>query len=152
MEIKKGTENFFTSTVQSLVDWSRKHSLSQYPFMTACCGLEYYAAQGSHNDISRFGVGVPKVSPTQADLLIVIGTVNHKMAPLVQEAYEKMLSPKWVISFGACASTGGFYQNYAVVQGVDQIIPVDIYIAGCPPRPEALLDGVHQLQELIQSK
>ena len=106
----------------------------------------------SHYDIARFGAEIPRFSPRQADLLFVVGTITHKMAPILKRVYEQMTEPKWVIAFGACASSGGFYQNYATLQGIDRIIPVDVYIAGCPPRPEAVLDGLLELQRMIQKE
>ena len=145
-------EGFMTTRLDSVANWSRKFSLFHYPFATACCSMEYMAAACSHYDIARFGAEVPRFSPRQADLLFVVGTINHKISPILKTVYEQMAHPKWVIAFGACASSGGFYQNYAVVQGIDRIIPVDAYIAGCPPRPEAVLDAVIELQNRIQEK
>ena len=142
---------FKTTTFDSVVNWSRKFSLFQYPFVTACCGMEYMAAACSHYDISRFGAEIPRFSPRQADVLWVVGTITHKMSPILKNIYDQMAEPKWVISFGACASSGGFYQNYSVLQGIDRLIPVDMYIAGCPPRPEAVLDGLIELQNSIQN-
>ena len=145
-------ETFVTSKLSDVINWARKYSLFQYPFVTACCGMEFMAVYGAHYDGARFGCEIPRFSPRQADLLFVVGTVNHKMAPILKRVYEQMAEPKWVIAFGACASSGGFYQNYAAVAGIDRIIPVDVYIAGCPPRPEAVLDGIIELQKLIQKK
>ncbi len=145
-------DNFVTSRLDDVINWSRKFSLFQYPFVTACCGMEFMAVYGPHYDGARFGSEIPRFSPRQADLLFVVGTVNHKMAPVLKLVYEQMAEPKWVIAFGACASSGGFYQNYAAVPGIDRIIPVDVFIAGCPPRPEAVLDGIIQLQKQIQNK
>ena len=145
-------EQMVTTKLTDLVNWSRKFSLFQYPFVTACCGMEYMATYGAHYDGARFGAEIPRFSPRQSDLLFVVGTVNHKMAPVLRRVYEQMADPKWVIAFGACASSGGFYQNYAAVPGIDRIVPVDVYIAGCPPRPEAVLEGIIQLQKLIQEK
>jgi len=144
-------DGFLTTTFDNVVNWSRKFSLFQYPFVTACCGMEYMAAACSHYDISRFGAEIPRFSPRQSDVLWVVGTITHKMTPVLKTVYEQMAEPKWVIAFGACASTGGFYQNYSVLQGIDRLIPVDIYIAGCPPRPEAVLDGLMELQDRIQN-
>jgi len=140
---------FKTTTFDSVVNWSRKFSLFQYPFVTACCGMEYMAAACSHYDMARFGAEIPRFSPRQADVLWVVGTITHKMSPILKTIYDQMADPKWVIAFGACASTGGFYQNYSVLQGIDRLIPVDLYIAGCPPRPEAVLDGLMELQNSI---
>lgn len=144
------SQGFISTKVDSVVNWARKYSLFQYPFVTACCGMEYMAAACSHYDIARFGAEIPRFSPRQADLLFVVGTISHKMAPVLKRVYEQMTEPKWVIAFGACASSGGFYQNYATLQGIDRVIPVDAYIAGCPPRPEAVLDAIIKLQNLIQ--
>ena len=144
-------DGFLTTTFDNVVNWSRKFSLFQYPFVTACCGMEYMAAACSHYDISRFGAEIPRFSPRQSDVLWVVGTITHKMTPVLKTVYDQMAEPKWVIAFGACASSGGFYQNYAVLQGIDRLIPVDIYIAGCPPRPEAVLDGLMELQDRIQN-
>lgn len=135
--------------VESVVNWARKNSLFQYPFVTACCGMEYMATAAARYDISRFGAEIPRFSPRQADLLWVVGTINHKLAPFLRRIYEQMPEPKWVMSFGVCASTGGFYDNYATVQGIDKIIPVDVYIPGCPPRPEQVIDGLLKLHEKI---
>ena len=144
-------DGFLTTTFDNVVNWSRKFSLFQYPFVTACCGMEYMAAACSHYDISRFGAEIPRFSPRQSDVLWVVGTITHKMTPVLKTVYEQMAEPKWVIAFGACASSGGFYQTYSVLQGIDRLIPVDIYIAGCPPRPEAVLDGLMELQDRIQN-
>jgi NADH-quinone oxidoreductase subunit B len=141
-----------TTRLESAVNWARKHSLFQYPFVTACCGMEYMATATARYDIARFGAEIPRFSPRQADLLWVVGTVNHKLAPFLRRIYEQMAEPKWVIAFGVCASTGGFYDNYATVQGIDKIIPVDVYIPGCPPRPEQVLDGLLKLQEKIEKE
>jgi len=135
--------------IQKAVNWSRKNSLFQYPFVTACCGMEFMSVSCSRYDIARFGAEFPRFSPRQADLLIVVGTIVQKQAPVLRRVFDQMADPKWVIAFGACASTGGFYQNYAVVDGIDNIIPVDVYIPGCPPRPEQVLDGLMMLQEKI---
>ncbi len=120
------------------------------PFATACCGIEFMGVVSSRFDISRFGAELVRFSPRQADLLLVMGTISYKEAPILKRIYEQMPSPKWVISMGACASSGGFYNNYGTVQGVDTIIPVDIYIPGCPPRPEQILDAIVKLQKKIQ--
>jgi len=141
-----------TTRLSDAVNWARKYSLFQYPFVTACCGMEYMATAASRYDIARFGAEIPRFSPRQADLIWVVGTVNHKLAPFLQRIYEQVSEPKWVISFGVCASTGGFYDNYATVQGIDKIIPVDIYIPGCPPRPEQVLDGLLELQQKIEEE
>jgi NADH-quinone oxidoreductase subunit B len=141
-----------TSKLASVVNWARKFSLFQYPFVTACCGMEFMSVTGSHYDTARFGAEVPRFSPRQADLMFVVGTVTHKQAPVLRMVYEQMTEPKWVIAFGVCASTGGFYDNYSTVPGIDHIVPVDVYIPGCPPRPEQVMDGLIQLQEKIQGE
>ncbi len=145
-------EQFLTSKLDSVVNWARKYSLFQYPFVTACCGMEYMAVNAPHYDQARFGAEIPRFSPRQSDVLWVVGTVNHKLGPVLKRVYEQMAEPKWVVAFGACAASGGFYQNYAVMPGIDRIIPVDVYIAGCPPRPEAVLEGIMALQRLIQEQ
>ncbi len=127
--------------------WARKFSLFTYPYATACCGMEYMSVAASRYDIARFGAEFPRFSPRQADMLMVIGTINIKQAPILRRVYDQMCEPKWVVSFGVCASSGGFYDNYAVLQGIDRIMPVDVYIPGCPPRPEQVLDGLILLQE-----
>ncbi len=149
MGLEQQLPGFITTRLQPAVNWARQYSLFQYPFVTACCGMEYMATACSRYDIARFGAEIPRFSPRQADLLFVVGTVNHKLAPFLRRVYEQMTEPKWVISFGVCASTGGFYDNYATVQGIDKIIPVDVYIPGCPPRPEQVLDALMLLQEKI---
>jgi NADH-quinone oxidoreductase subunit B len=138
--------------VKEVVAWGRKYSLWPMPYATACCGIEYMGVVSSYFDISRFGAELVRFSPRQADLLIVLGTINYKQAPILKRIYEQMCEPKWVISAGACASSGGFYNNYSVVQGIDEIIPVDVYVPGCPPRPEAILNAVMKIQEKIVSE
>lgn len=142
-------ESYVTTTLDAAIGWARKYSLFSYPFVTACCGMEFMAVSCSHYDTDRFGAALPRFTPRQADLLWVVGTITHKQAPVLRRVYEQMAEPKWVIAFGACASTGGFYDNYATVAGVDKIIPVDMYIPGCPPRPEAVLDALIKLQRDI---
>ena len=142
-------QGFFTSKLERAVAWARKYSLFNYPFVTACCGMEFMSTAASHYDLDRFGAGFPRFSPRQADVLFVVGTISHKMAPVLKTIYDQMCDPKWVVAFGVCTCTGGFYNNYATVQGIDTIIPVDIYIPGCPPRPETVLDGLMKLQEKI---
>jgi len=138
--------------VDDAVGWARKYSLFPYPFVTACCGMEYMSTSCSHYDLDRFGAAFPRFSPRQADLLMVVGTISHKIAPVLRRIYDQMASPKWVVAFGVCTCTGGFYDNYATVQGIDTIVPVDLYIPGCPPRPEAVLQGLMMLQAKIQSQ
>ena len=144
-----GGDNFLTSRLDKAIAWARKYSIFPYPFVTACCGMEYMSVASSHYDLDRFGAAFPRFTPRQADLLFVVGTISHKIAPLLKRVYDQMCEPKWVIAFGVCTCTGGFYDNYATVQGIDTIIPVDVYIPGCPPRPETLLQGIMMLQEKI---
>lgn len=141
---------WMTTRVDAALGWARKFSLFQYPFVTACCGMEYMATACSHYDVDRFGAGFPRFSPRQADVLFVVGTISHKLAPVLKRVYDQMTEPKWVVAFGVCTCTGGFYDNYATVMGIDTIISVDVYIPGCPPRPENVLDGLMKLQERIQ--
>ena len=142
--------DIITTRIDEVVKWGRKFSLWPMPFGTACCAIEFMGAVSSHFDISRFGAELVRFSPRQADLLLVMGTINYKQAPILKRIYEQMCEPKWVISMGACASSGGFYDNYSVMQGIDEIIPVDVYVPGCPPRPEQLLDAVVKLQQKLQ--
>jgi NADH-quinone oxidoreductase subunit B len=140
---------YFTTQISAFVNWARKNALWPLPFGTACCGIEYMAVVGSHYDVARFGAEVVRFSPRQADLLIVAGTITEKMAPVLKQIYEQMPEPKWVLSMGVCASSGGFYRAYHTVQGIQSIIPVDIYVPGCPPTPEAVIQGIMTLQEKI---
>jgi NADH-quinone oxidoreductase subunit B len=144
-----GSQVFLTTKFEALLDAARKNSLWPFPFGTACCAIEFMSVMMSHYDLSRFGAEVVRFSPRQSDLLLVAGTVTDKMAPVMVRIYEQMPEPKYVISMGACACTGGFYRAYHVVQGIDEFIPVDVYVPGCPPTPEALLQGVVRLQEMI---
>lgn len=143
-------DGIITTSVNAVLNWGRENSLWPLPFGTACCAIEFMSAVSSAYDISRFGAEVVRFSPRQSDLIIVAGTINYKQAPILKRVYDQMPDPKWVISMGVCASSGGFYDNYAVVQGIDEIIPVDIYIGGCPPRPEAVLDAIMKLQGRMQ--
>ncbi len=138
-----------TTSLNAAVGWSRKNSLWPMPMGLACCAIEMMAIVGARFDVSRFGAEVFRFSPRQADLMIVSGTVTKKMAPAVRVIYEQMPDPKWVIAMGACASSGGMYRSYSVVQGVDEILPVDIYLSGCPPRPESLIEGIMEIQGKI---
>jgi NADH-quinone oxidoreductase subunit B len=144
-------ETFTTSRLDDLIGWARKYSIFNYPFVTACCGMEYMSASSSHYDVDRFGAGLPRFSPRQADVLLVVGTISEKIAPVLLRVHEQMCNPKWVVAFGVCTCTGGFYNNYATVQGIDWVVPVDVYIPGCPPRPETFLDGLMKLQKKIAS-
>ena len=139
----------FTTKLDDLIAWGRKNSLWPLPYGTACCGIELMSVMGPKYDLARFGAEVVRFSPRQADLLLVAGTITEKMGPILVNIYEQMLEPKYVISMGACASSGGFYRSYHVMQGIDRVIPVDIFVPGCPPTPEAVLDGVIALQKLI---
>jgi NADH-quinone oxidoreductase subunit B len=145
-------DGWVTTRLEFLVNWSRAHSLWPMPFGTACCAIEFMATAASRFDLARFGMERLSYSPRQADVLICAGRVPYKLAPVIRRIYEQMPQPKWVISMGACASTGGMFDNYAVVQGIDTIIPVDVYVPGCPPRPEALMYGILMLQEKVMQQ
>lgn len=140
----------FTTRLEDFINWSRKNSLWPLPFGTACCAIEYMGVVGSHYDVSRFGAEVVRFSPRQSDCLLVLGTVVEKMGPILKQIYDQMLEPKWVIAVGVCASSGGFYRAYHVMQGIDEIIPVDVYVPGCPPTPEGIIYGMMKLQEKIK--
>ena len=142
-------DSFITTRLDAVVNWGRRNSLWPFPFGTACCGIEFMGTVSSVFDISRFGAELVRFSPRQADLLLIAGTITYKMAPVLRRIYEQMCEPRWVISIGACATSGGFYDCYCTVPGMDEVIPVDIYVAGCPPRPEAMLEAIVQLQKKI---
>jgi NADH-quinone oxidoreductase subunit B len=141
--------NFVTGNLENVVKWARKNSVWPATFGLACCAMEMMATGAANFDISRFGMEVFRASPRQADLMIVAGRVSQKMAPVLRQVYDQMMEPKWVISMGVCASSGGMFNNYAIVQGVDQIVPVDVYAPGCPPGPETLLRAIITLHEKI---
>jgi NADH-quinone oxidoreductase subunit B len=147
-----GGAGFFATSFDKVVGLARSHSMWPLPFATSCCGIEFMATMGSHYDLARFGSERPSFSPRQADMLMVMGTIAKKMAPVVKQVYLQMAEPRWVIAVGACASSGGIFDTYSVLQGIDRIIPVDVYVPGCPPRPEQILDGVMQLQELVRNE
>lgn len=148
---QKESAPFLFGPLEQLINWARKSSLWPAQFGLACCAIEMMSTAASRYDVSRFGMEVFRASPRQSDVLIVAGRVSQKMAPALRTVYDQMLEPKWVVAMGDCASTGGIYNNYAIVQGVDKIVPVDVYVAGCPPRPEALLDGLIMLQNKIMA-
>jgi NADH-quinone oxidoreductase subunit B len=150
--LRQGGDSFLTTTVDTVFNWGRKYSMFLYPFVTACCGMEFMSVAGPRYDVDRFGCALPRFSPRQSDLLMVVGTITHRQAPILKKVYDQMAEPKWVVAFGACTCSGGPYNNYAVVQGIDTIIPVDVYIPGCPPRPEAVLDGLMKLQARVQEE
>jgi NADH-quinone oxidoreductase subunit B len=143
--------NFLTGRLEDLVKWARRNSVWPATFGLACCAIEMMATGAAHYDLSRFGMEVFRASPRQADLMIVAGRVSQKMAPVLRQIYDQMMEPKWVISMGVCASSGGMFNNYAIVQGVDQIVPVDVYTPGCPPGPETLIHGILTLHEQIRT-
>ena len=143
-------DTVWATRLDAVMGWARKFSLFQYPFVTACCGMEFMAVSASHYDTDRFGAALPRFSPRQADMLMIVGTIVHKQAPVLRTVYDQMADPKWVVAVGACAVSGGFYQNYTSVPGADKVVPVDVYIPGCPPRPETILDALVKLQEKIQ--
>ena len=149
VEQKLGNMGVVTTTLENVVNWSRTNAMWPMLFGLACCAIEMMAAQAAHYDMSRFGMELMRASPRQSDLMIVAGRLSRKMAPVLRRIYDQMPEPKYVISMGACASVGGVFDNYAIVQGVDQVVPVDVFVPGCPPRPESLIYGLVQLQQKI---
>jgi NADH-quinone oxidoreductase subunit B len=147
--IESGDVGFATTRVDALLNWAKKYSLFQYPYVTACCAMEFMAMASPRFDMARFGAEAPRFSPRQADLLWVVGTISQRQAPALKRIYEQMADPKWVLAFGTCASCGGFYDNYTTLAGIDKVIPCDVYVPGCPPRPEAVIDGLLLLQDKI---
>lgn len=141
----------FTTKAEKFIGWGRKNSLWPLPFGTACCGIEFMSVVGPRYDLARFGAEVVRFSPRQSDLLIIAGTITEKMGPILKLIYDQMPDPKYVIAMGACAASGGFYRSYHVLQGADKVIPVDVYVPGCPPTPEAVIDGIMRIQDLIMS-
>ena len=151
MGLESLNHNFLTAPIEELVKWCRRNSVWPATFGLACCAIEMMATGAAHFDLARFGMEVFRASPRQADLMIVAGRVSQKMAPVLRQVYDQMMEPKWVISMGVCASSGGMFNNYAIVQGVDQIVPVDVYAPGCPPGPETLLHSILTLHEQIRT-
>jgi NADH-quinone oxidoreductase subunit B len=140
---------FFATSLDRAIGLARKYSIWPLPFATSCCGIEFMATMGAHYDFARFGSERPSFSPRQADLLMVMGTIAKKMGPPLRQVYEQMAEPRWVLAMGACASSGGIFDTYSVLQGIDEIIPVDVYVPGCPPRPEQVIDGLMRIQDLV---
>src|SRR6478735_3407177 len=145
-------QGFFATRLDKVVGLARKNSIWPLPSATSCCGIEFMATMGAHYDLARFGSERLSFSPRQADLLMVMGTIAKKMGPVLRQVYEQMAEPRWVLSVGACASSGGIFDTYSVLQGIDRIIPVDVYVPGCPPRPEQILDGILKLQSLVENE
>ena len=145
-------EGFMATNFEKVVSLARKNSIWPLPFATSCCGIEFMATAASHYDIARFGSERMSFSPRQCDLLMVMGTISKKMGPILKQVYLQMAEPRWVMAVGACASSGGIFDTYSVMQGIDQVIPVDVYVPGCPPRPEAILDGFMKIQELVNAE
>ena len=143
-------EGYQLTTLDRAIGLARSNSIWPLPFATSCCGIEFMATMGSSYDLARFGMERMSFSPRQADLLIVAGTISKKLGPILKQVYEQMAEPRWVLSVGACASSGGIFDTYSVLQGIDRIIPVDVYVPGCPPRPEQIIDGVINIQKLVQ--
>lgn len=145
-------EGFQLSVLDKVIASARANSVWPLPFATSCCGIEYMATMGSNYDVARFGMERMSFSPRQADLLIVAGTISKKLAPILKQVYEQMAEPKWVISVGACASSGGIFDTYSVLQGIDRVIPVDVYVPGCPPRPEQIIEGLMNIHRLVKNE
>jgi len=145
-------QGFFATSLDSVIGLARANSIWPLPFATSCCGVEFMATMASNYDLARFGSERLSFSPRQADLLMVMGTIAKKMAPVLKHVYEQMAEPRWVISVGACASSGGIFDTYSVLQGIDRVIPVDVYVPGCPPRPEQIIDGIMKIQELVKNE
>lgn len=150
LEQRTGESGIVNTTLEKMVNWSRTNSMWPMLFGLACCAIEMMSAQASNYDMSRFGMELMRASPRQSDLMIVAGRCSRKMAPVLRQLYDQMPSPKWVIAMGDCAATGGVFNNYAILQGVDEIVPVDVYVSGCPPRPEGLIHGIVTLHEKVQ--
>lgn len=145
-------QGFQLTSLDKVIGLARSKSLWPLPFATSCCGIEFMATMASHYDLARFGSERPSFSPRQADMLLVMGTIAKKMGPVLRQVYEQMAEPRWVIAVGACASSGGVFDTYSVLQGIDKVIPVDVYVPGCPPRPEQILDGIMKLQEVVKNE
>ncbi|MEE9161705.1 MAG: NADH-quinone oxidoreductase subunit B family protein [Candidatus Neomarinimicrobiota bacterium] len=152
MGVESGRGEWITSRVDAFANWARKNSLWPMPFGTACCGIEFMSVMSSRHDVARFGAEAIRFSPRQSDLLLVAGRISIKMMPVLTRIYEQMPEPKWVVSMGACASSGGVFDTYSVIQGIDHFLPVDVYLPGCPPRPEAILDGLMLIQRLVEGE
>lgn len=145
-------EGFQLTRLDKVIGAARSNSMWPLPFATSCCGIEFMATMGSNYDVARFGMERMSFSPRQADLLIVAGTISKKLAPILKQVYEQMAEPKWVLSVGACASSGGIFDTYSVLQGIDRVIPVDVYVPGCPPRPEQIIDGIMNIHKMVKNE
>lgn len=145
-------EGFMATSFDKVIGLARKNSLWPLPFATSCCGIEFMATMGANYDLARFGSERMGFTPRQCDILLVAGTIAKKMGPILRQVYLQMAEPRWVVAIGACASSGGIFDSYSVLQGIDQVIPVDVYVSGCPPRPEAILEGIMKIQDLVQNE